>query len=270
MASRPETIDPDIALEYLERGRAQFVDARPELVYEDSRERIPGAIHVDPGSGADITDTLLTLPREKLIVAYCDEPNHAASAQVARRVRELGIGDGCFLAGGLTRWKAQGLPTELAETRGGFGDGEGHQGEHLIERRSDGLTLTVSARALDDLFVEVAHGLAGAMGAAGGSSERFGHEIRLHARHDEALLLLWVTELLRWSRDEQQVFRDVQILELSSQRLHAVIRGSGVSVWHVDSKTVMPRDVRIEPRDGGLDAFVLLDLSDTHAEVTGQ
>src|SRR3954451_15198309 len=95
MTGRPDLIDLEVAHDLYEEERAQFVDARPLLEYRRGRERIPGAVHIGPGSGAAETEALSALPRGKLIISYCDEPAQAASTAVARRVRQLAIGDGC-------------------------------------------------------------------------------------------------------------------------------------------------------------------------------
>lgn len=112
MSTRPDRIDPEVAKEYLADLRAVFVDARPRAEYERAGARIPGARHIDPGSGAAMDEALLVLPREKIVVCYCDEPGEAASAQVARRFRELGLGDASVLRGGFRAWRAAGYPVE--------------------------------------------------------------------------------------------------------------------------------------------------------------
>jgi Raf kinase inhibitor-like YbhB/YbcL family protein len=111
MSSRPDSIDLETAGEYLTEGRAQFIDARPRDEYQRSGRTIPDAVHIDPGSGAEVDERLSQLPRERLIIAYCDEPNQAASAQIARRARELTLGDASVLEGGFRAWCAAGLPT---------------------------------------------------------------------------------------------------------------------------------------------------------------
>ena len=116
MSGRPEPIDVEAAHEYFVEGRATFLDARPAAEYRRSRDRIPGARHVDPGSAAEIDATLGELPRELLLIVYCNEPHEAASARVARRARELGLGDASMLLGGYRAWKLANLPIEpLAE-----------------------------------------------------------------------------------------------------------------------------------------------------------
>jgi rhodanese-related sulfurtransferase len=110
MATRPESIDVETAREYFDEARAQFVDARPAAEWAASHDQIPGAIHVPAGSTAAIDEALVRLPRERLLIAYCDEPAQAASAYVARRAREIGLGDAVFLEGGYRAWKEADQP----------------------------------------------------------------------------------------------------------------------------------------------------------------
>jgi Raf kinase inhibitor-like YbhB/YbcL family protein len=111
MSTRPDSIDAETAHEYFVEARAQFIDARPADEYRRAAEQIPEAVHIDPGSGVAIDEALRRLPRERLFVVYCDEPNHAASAQIARRARELGLGDASVLEGGFRAWMGAGHPT---------------------------------------------------------------------------------------------------------------------------------------------------------------
>jgi rhodanese-related sulfurtransferase len=111
MSSRPDRIDPEAAAEYLAEHRAIFVDARPQHAYYESGETLPDVVRVDPSEGAVTDEELLSLPRELLLIVFCDEPNQAASAGVARRARALGRGDASILDGGLRAWMAAGLPT---------------------------------------------------------------------------------------------------------------------------------------------------------------
>jgi rhodanese-related sulfurtransferase len=96
----------------LGQGRATFIDARQSTEYEGSGLRIPGALQVGAGSGVDILEALKAAPRDKTIIVYCDEPDQAASALIARRVRELGLGEAFFLQGGFRAWRAHRLPVE--------------------------------------------------------------------------------------------------------------------------------------------------------------
>ncbi|MFN2251251.1 MAG: rhodanese-like domain-containing protein [Anaerolineae bacterium] len=88
-----------------------FVDARPELDYEFGH--IPGAINV-PYFAAD--EHLSELPRDRLIVAYCECP-HAEAVQVADALVADGFPQVKVIDEGLFGW------TELGgETVAGSGD----------------------------------------------------------------------------------------------------------------------------------------------------
>jgi rhodanese-related sulfurtransferase len=112
VTSGPSTeISPPRAATFL-GARATFIDARPSTEYEASGLRIPGAQQVGAGSGVDIFEALKAAPDELTIIIYCDEPEQAASAMIARRVRELGLGEAYHLSGGFRAWQAAGLPVE--------------------------------------------------------------------------------------------------------------------------------------------------------------
>lgn len=115
---RPIPIHPEVASEYLIEGRAIFLDARPREERERAGDRIPGAVDID-GSGAELDGQLAQLPRERVLIAYCDAPAQAESSAVARRLRELGHGDGFYVDGGFTAWKEAELPTERRWTADG-------------------------------------------------------------------------------------------------------------------------------------------------------
>lgn len=112
MSTRPERIDVEIAHQYFSEGRALFIDARPKAKYEQSQAQIPGAVHISPGEGAEVATALRALPNEVLLIAYCDEPDQAASAQIARLARQVGLGDVSILNGGFDAWKEADLPLE--------------------------------------------------------------------------------------------------------------------------------------------------------------
>ena len=84
--------------------RATILDVRSP----DRRERfgwIPGSIHVHN------IDELQLDPRAEVIV-YCDCPNDASAAVVARALRERGFRRVRPLAGGIDAWLRDGRPTE--------------------------------------------------------------------------------------------------------------------------------------------------------------
>jgi membrane protein DedA with SNARE-associated domain/rhodanese-related sulfurtransferase len=66
---------------------------------------IPGAIHVH-----DINE--LDLDPDKEVVVYCDCPNEASAAVVAKKLKEKGFRHVRPLAGGMEAWVAQGRPID--------------------------------------------------------------------------------------------------------------------------------------------------------------
>jgi rhodanese-related sulfurtransferase len=107
-------MSPEVAARFLADQRGIFIDARPSTDYEASGVRIPGARPVGAGSGVDILEALKAVAREteQTIIVYCDEPEQAASALIARRVEELRLGEAFYLAGGFQAWRDQRLPVE--------------------------------------------------------------------------------------------------------------------------------------------------------------
>ena len=243
---------------FLEELRAQFVDVRPQLQYQDSGQRIPGALHLDPGSGAKLTDALFTLPREKLIVAYCDEPELALSASLARRVRELGIGECCALEGGFGGWRQAGFPTEAIPAA--TIDGSEPPATHLVERAAGGVNLQVRAPSLSALFAQSTVGLAEVLGVPHWQAEPTEHLRVVRARDAETLLLLWMTELLQLSARERRLFNTIAIVSITPSELRARVRGVEADWLLYPPPNLLP-DVRIERRGDGFEATVMLDTT---------
>jgi rhodanese-related sulfurtransferase len=67
---------------------------------------IPGSIHV-----RDLSQ--LAADHEDEVVVYCDCPNDASAATVARALKERGFKKVRPLAGGIDAWRARGLPVDV-------------------------------------------------------------------------------------------------------------------------------------------------------------
>lgn len=83
---------------------ASVLDVRSSLRREQSGW-IPGSIHV-----RDIAELQLD-PRDEIIV-YCDCPNDASAAVVAKQLQAKGFKRVRPLSGGIDAWRAQGLPLD--------------------------------------------------------------------------------------------------------------------------------------------------------------
>jgi membrane protein DedA with SNARE-associated domain/rhodanese-related sulfurtransferase len=66
---------------------------------------IPGSISLP-----DVSE--LKTDRDNIIVVYCDCPNDASAAVIARKLKAMGFKHVRPLAGGLSAWRAQGFPVE--------------------------------------------------------------------------------------------------------------------------------------------------------------
>ncbi len=79
----------------------------------ESRARsgwIPGSINV-----LDVSE--LKIDPDSAIVVYCDCPNDASAAVVARKLKAMGFKHVRPLAGGISAWRAQGFPVEQFPAR---------------------------------------------------------------------------------------------------------------------------------------------------------
>jgi rhodanese-related sulfurtransferase/SHS2 domain-containing protein len=259
MTSRPDFIDPEVASEFVEQGRAQLLDARPTQAYDHSREAIPGAVRVDPGDAAALTEALEALPRERLFVAYCDEPGQAASAHVARRVRELGRGDGCYLAGGLRRWREAGLPVEviLAPDHLAVAKRDVRRPSYVIERRETDARLTVAGPSLEDVFADAASAVMDVvLDVKQPRTEAPSVELTASARNPEALLAVWLDELLAQVRSTPRLYRRVSTVSLTDRELRARLEDGECATWLVEPAKVTLSDVGEERRPEGFAATV--------------
>jgi rhodanese-related sulfurtransferase len=83
------------------------VDLRHPLDFEADPVVIPGALRL---GAEDLEAEDPGIPREREIVLYCNCPNEATSARVALSLHRRGIWRVRPLDGGLSGWRAAGLP----------------------------------------------------------------------------------------------------------------------------------------------------------------
>jgi membrane protein DedA with SNARE-associated domain/rhodanese-related sulfurtransferase len=107
-------ITPDELHRMMEGGESMVVvDLRHSIEFESEPETIPGAVHMD---AADLDEAVEVIPRDREIVLFCSCPNEATAAQMALRLRHLGITRIRPLAGGLAGWRERGFPLEALKT----------------------------------------------------------------------------------------------------------------------------------------------------------
>jgi membrane protein DedA with SNARE-associated domain/rhodanese-related sulfurtransferase len=89
------------------------VDLRHSMELNSEPETIPGAVRLDPG---ELEEAFEAIPRDREIVLFCSCPNEASSAQMAMRLRHLGITRIRPLAGGLAGWRDCGFPVQRMDS----------------------------------------------------------------------------------------------------------------------------------------------------------
>lgn len=93
----------------LENGKAHMpllLDVRGEEEYRVSH--LPGAIRVEPGG--ELPQSLLSLPRDTLIVAYCSVGYR--SSELVERLKKEGFTRAQNLEGSIFEWANKGYPLE--------------------------------------------------------------------------------------------------------------------------------------------------------------
>lgn len=90
-----------------------IVDLRHSMELNSEPETIPGAVRMDPG---ELEEAFEAIPRDREIVLFCSCPNEASSAQMALRLRQLGITRIRPLAGGLAGWRDSGFPLQRTDS----------------------------------------------------------------------------------------------------------------------------------------------------------
>jgi membrane protein DedA with SNARE-associated domain/rhodanese-related sulfurtransferase len=105
----------ELRTEMLSMPGLMLIDARSA----ESRARsgwIAGSIHL-----RDISE--LKGDPDSVIVVYCDCPNDASAAVMARKLKALGFKRVRPLAGGISGWRAQGFPVEQLDAPAAVSDG---------------------------------------------------------------------------------------------------------------------------------------------------
>jgi rhodanese-related sulfurtransferase len=101
--------DPEEVQELLEQGRVLLVDVREPMEY--AAERIMGAL-LYPLSTFDAAH--LPLEGERTVVFQCAAGGRSLTAA---RMRQAAGQPAAHMAGGISEWKAQGLPTVRVGSR---------------------------------------------------------------------------------------------------------------------------------------------------------
>ena len=108
--STPSMINRDEAWKLYQAGTALFVDARHEFDYKLGHIR--GAVSV-PLNDYDVRKwNLDSIPKDRVIVAYCDGAECNSSIELSARLMKDGYANVRIFFGGWSEWESANLPTE--------------------------------------------------------------------------------------------------------------------------------------------------------------
>ena len=105
-----EMISLEMAKELFESNKALFIDARHEFDYYAGHIR--SAVNVPMKSFDHYFVSLKNIPKDKLLIAYCDGAECNSSIELAVKLMEAGFTNVKVFFGGWQEWKSAGFPTE--------------------------------------------------------------------------------------------------------------------------------------------------------------
>ncbi len=103
-------VTADEVLARMERGEPLvFLDARSEAEWQESYEKLRGAVRMSPEI-RDEEETLPLIPRNRGVITYCTCPHEESAARVADFLIARGWSDVHPLYGGVESWRRAGGP----------------------------------------------------------------------------------------------------------------------------------------------------------------
>lgn len=109
-ANAPVMVSPDSAKLFFDSGDALFVDSRH--AYDYNLGHIKGAINLPLAEYAEKKGTVSQVPKDRLIIIYCDGADCNSSIELAARLFLDGYINVKIFFGGWGEWKAKNLPIE--------------------------------------------------------------------------------------------------------------------------------------------------------------
>lgn len=109
-ANAPVMVARDQAKAYFDGGDALFVDSRHEFDYRLGH--IKGAINLPLNEYSLRKGVLAQLPKDKLIIIYCDGAECNSSIELSARLFADGFLNVKIFFGGWNEWRSQNLPTD--------------------------------------------------------------------------------------------------------------------------------------------------------------
>ena len=131
---------------------------------------------------------------------------------------------------------------------------------HALLDHTGEIELSVFAPSFAELLAEAGRALAELQAGALRGAEGEAVPVEAAGRDREALLVEWLNALVFLSETQKRVFTEFAFRELSDRALSADVRGFFPDQIHAAVKAATYHRVRVAPRDGGLEARVVLDV----------
>ncbi|HEY6953098.1 MAG TPA: rhodanese-like domain-containing protein [Bacteroidota bacterium] len=112
-ASPPSPINVAEAKMLFESNTALFVDARHDFDFR--RGHIKSAISLPLNEFDARQSTIAALPKDKVIIVYCDGAECNSSIELAAKLYDRGFSGVRFFPGGWEDWTSNNLPTEASK-----------------------------------------------------------------------------------------------------------------------------------------------------------
>lgn len=109
-STAPTFISYEEAKSFFTAGNALFVDARHDFDY--THGHIAGAINVPLKEFDLATSPLATVPKDRLIITYCDGAECNSSIELAQKLATAGFSNVKIFFGGWNEWQQHHLATE--------------------------------------------------------------------------------------------------------------------------------------------------------------
>jgi SHS2 domain-containing protein len=142
-------------------------------------------------------------------------------------------------------------PSEHKDATGGF---------EIVDHTAD-WSLRVYGSDLANLLMNAAIGMSSLLVAKLYSVQlEVSRDLVIEAFDAETLLVDWLSELAYFAEQEQLVFRDFQLRDVTRQRMTAHIRGGRAPELQKHIKAVTYHDLSIDQTETGLTATIVFDV----------
>jgi len=111
-----------------------------------------------------------------------------------------------------------------------------------------------------DLFAEAGRALAEIIGTPAGDPSGTWRRVSVDARDRDALLVAWLNELIARTEIDNQLYTEIEVVDLTATRLDARIRGVPIAEMRTAVKAATMHGLQIGVGARGVSATVILDV----------